>query len=288
MTKCGVYEIVNTENMHRYVGSSVNIRRRWSEHKRKLRSGKHHSRYLQRAWDLYGASSFKFRVLTKIANPDDRIEVEQQFIDDLQPEYNMTPNASSPGGFEITDSTRELHSKNGKRMMKNPVIKKKCIDALRSDKAKEGLERWHSSEECKRMARKRYERIKHLLHQKKELVCIQCGKKYIGEKGLFCSAACRAKHRRDSGVDDEIRTCIVCGSEFTINKYSNTSTCSRACASSKPVVQINKEGKVINSFNSAKLASVKTGIDWSNIGRACRGDYKTAGGYVWRYAEDGQ
>ncbi|HOJ02092.1 MAG TPA: NUMOD3 domain-containing DNA-binding protein [Anaerolineaceae bacterium] len=32
----GVYEIVNTVNGHRYIGSSANISKRWNEHKRKI------------------------------------------------------------------------------------------------------------------------------------------------------------------------------------------------------------------------------------------------------------
>lgn len=36
-------------------------------------------------------------------------------------------------------------------------------------------------------------------------------------------------------------------------------------------------------FNCAKSATIKLGIDNSDIGKACRGKLKTAGGYHWRY-----
>lgn len=46
----GIYEIVNTINGKRYVGSAVSLKRRWVDHRRDLRAGKHHSRHLQNAW----------------------------------------------------------------------------------------------------------------------------------------------------------------------------------------------------------------------------------------------
>ena len=45
----GVYAIHNTVNDKIYVGSSRNIQKRFSTHKRQLRDDIHHSRYLQRA-----------------------------------------------------------------------------------------------------------------------------------------------------------------------------------------------------------------------------------------------
>ena len=47
----------------------------------------------------------------------------------------------------------------------------------------------------------------------------------------FCSNKCKSAWRRQSGVDDEHRTCVVCGGEFVVNKYSKTLCCSRKCSS---------------------------------------------------------
>ena len=67
------------------------------------------------------------------------------------------------------------------------------------------------------------------MHKRRLIVCDQCGKEYMGEKGRFCSNSCKSKWRRESGIDDEIRKCIVCDEEFSVNKYSDTVTCSRSC-----------------------------------------------------------
>ena len=39
-------------------------------------------------------------------------------------------------------------------------------------------------------------------------------------------------------------------------------------------------------YDCAKSASLALGIDNSDIGKACKGKLKTAGGYHWRYADD--
>lgn len=74
--------------------------------------------------------------------------------------------------------------------------------------------------------------------------CEQCGAPYEtrGRRGTnntggatatrFCSNNCKSAWRRASGVDNEQRTCQVCGNEFTANRYSRSRSCSRACGSS--------------------------------------------------------
>lgn len=51
---------------------------------------------------------------------------------------------------------------------------------------------------------------------------------------------------------------------------------------SRPVLQIDGD-RIIARFESAKAASLATGIDHSHICDAARGKYKTAGGYKWKY-----
>lgn len=55
----GVYVLENVLNGKIYVGSSKNIARRIYEHFKDLKGGRHHSIHLQRAWNLYGETSFK-------------------------------------------------------------------------------------------------------------------------------------------------------------------------------------------------------------------------------------
>ena len=80
---CGIYIITNTANGKRYVGSSKRIDRRLSHHKWSLRSNRHHSVALQRAWNKYGEESFSFGVAAYVSESD-RIWYEQTFLDSLE------------------------------------------------------------------------------------------------------------------------------------------------------------------------------------------------------------
>lgn len=51
----------------------------------------------------------------------------------------------------------------------------------------------------------------------------------------------------------------------------------------KPIVQKDKSGVIINTYQSAKHAGIELGINQWNIGLCCRGKQKTAGGYKWEF-----
>ena len=50
---CGVY-VITTPNGSQYIGSSINVKHRWVEHKSSLRSQSHRSERLQAAWNKHG------------------------------------------------------------------------------------------------------------------------------------------------------------------------------------------------------------------------------------------
>lgn len=64
--------------------------------------------------------------------------------------------------------------------------------------------------------------------------CGSCGRDYHAGKtwGRWCSAACKERARRASGVDRVARLCTVCGAGFTVEREATTRTCSRECAES--------------------------------------------------------
>lgn len=62
----GIYQIRNIINKEIYIGSSINLEKRKSVHFSLLRSGKHHSIKLQRAFNKYGKENFKFEILELI------------------------------------------------------------------------------------------------------------------------------------------------------------------------------------------------------------------------------
>lgn len=93
----GIYEIVNLNNGKRYVGSAVNLSKRWGVHRSALNNGKHVNLHLQRSWTASGARAFAFAVIEYCEKPV-LIEREQHHIDALKPEYNICSKAGSTLG----------------------------------------------------------------------------------------------------------------------------------------------------------------------------------------------
>ena len=52
----------------------------------------------------------------------------------------------------------------------------------------------------------------------------------------------------------------------------------------KPVLQFSKDGKLIAEYLSLMEAERNTGCPNSNICKCCKGERKSTGGYIWRYA----
>lgn len=101
----GIYEIMNTVNGHRYIGSSVNIYNRWRQHKQELNKNCHHSPILQNAWNKYGEDCFEFKVIENCFFFM-LISREQHYIDTLKPKYNVVLTAGSCLGNKASPETR--------------------------------------------------------------------------------------------------------------------------------------------------------------------------------------
>ena len=84
---CGIYSIT-TPNGSKYVGSSHNIKLRWSEHKSRLRHQKQHSVRLQNAWNKHNGN-LAFEIIL-VCNSEDLEREEQDAINRLNAELNTT------------------------------------------------------------------------------------------------------------------------------------------------------------------------------------------------------
>lgn len=73
----GVYRISCGDRF--YIGSSVDIRARFSNHRSRLRHGKHTNSFLQAVWDKYGEDAFSFNVLVVTERNQTR-SIEQRLL----------------------------------------------------------------------------------------------------------------------------------------------------------------------------------------------------------------
>ena len=56
-------------------------------------------------------------------------------------------------------------------------------------------------------------------------------------------------------------------------------------ANTKPILQFSKSGELIAEYSSLTKASRQTGCSAPNICSCCKGKYKSAGGFIWKYKE---
>jgi len=110
----GIYAIRHIASGRRYIGSVINIEMRWRHHRKHLRKGVHHSRFLQRVWDKHSESSFVFEILELVPDVAVLIEREQHWID-----AEWTGRASIYNVCRIAGSTR------GKRLSEEAIARMK-------------------------------------------------------------------------------------------------------------------------------------------------------------------
>ena len=65
MKNSGIYKIENKLNGKMYVGLTNNIDRRWGEHRKNLKQGKHINQHLQSSVNKYGIENFTFDIIEK-------------------------------------------------------------------------------------------------------------------------------------------------------------------------------------------------------------------------------
>jgi hypothetical protein len=90
----GVYQIKCLPTGKFYIGSSINLRRRWATHRAHLKRQSHHSRHMQNAWNRHGPEAFEFTVLV-YCGADMLLVYEQIMLDSLKPVFNTVPVAGS-------------------------------------------------------------------------------------------------------------------------------------------------------------------------------------------------
>lgn len=95
MKICGIYKIINKLNGKFYIGSSVDIKGRFYNHKSQLDRNIHNNKYLQNSWNKHGGINFEFFII-KECNCENLISEEQ---DELNAHYgkdycyNLSPSA---------------------------------------------------------------------------------------------------------------------------------------------------------------------------------------------------
>lgn len=147
MQQCGIYQITNLINGKQYIGQSINISRRWWEHKARaydINNNCYH-KPLYQAFRKYGLDNFELNIL-ELCEPEKLNEREAYYINLLQ---TVVPN-----GYNILTSSD--------KQVSNILRCKKC-GARISYSASHGLCRTCYSESLRRVERPSRDVLKHLI-----------------------------------------------------------------------------------------------------------------------------
>ncbi|OTA73182.1 hypothetical protein M434DRAFT_88574, partial [Hypoxylon sp. CO27-5] len=104
--KSGVYRWVHIKSGKMYIGSSIDLGRRFSSYfSLKLIENQAKRSIIYKSLIKYGHLEFRLEIL-EFCNSEDVIEREQFYLDALKPEYNILKIAGSRTGFKVLDETK--------------------------------------------------------------------------------------------------------------------------------------------------------------------------------------
>jgi len=155
-----IYQIKNKINNKFYIGSTNNIKKRWNNHRSKLRNGKHENAYLQQAWNKYGENTFEFIVLEEV-NDNNRIEREIYYLNETKCYersigYNFDKNPTDKSGSKNPFYGKK-HSQEVKQKIKiaannrTEETNKRISDSRKGEKSNTAKLTWEQVREIRKL-----------------------------------------------------------------------------------------------------------------------------------------
>ena len=131
----GVYKITNNVTGEFYIGSSVNVKKRWAQHKGPSMWKDRSNSKLYQAMQKYGLDCFSFEILEEV-EPESLRQTEQKFIELLKPTYNQM-------------NAKGLNVERAKA-----TSRKASMKYIQSEKGREYMREYNQSEKGRKACRK--------------------------------------------------------------------------------------------------------------------------------------
>jgi group I intron endonuclease len=184
----GIYEIYNRVTGIRYIGSTLNFKRRWLQHRVKLRRNKHTNLHLQNSWNKHGEQNFEFKIYQFVEPVQEWLDLcEQNAINSivLSNLYNVRIVSRNNKGLKHSQETKEKLRNLHLGTKHTEETKRKISEALKGRKMTLGYK--HSDEMKRRVSEtlkgnSRAKGSKRTDAQKKALAARMIGNKY--RKGI--------------------------------------------------------------------------------------------------------
>jgi group I intron endonuclease len=166
-SSAGIYRITNIATGDKYIGSAVNLKRRYDFHVYQLEGGSHHNPRMQRAWNKYGSDCFCFEPIEILDNPASLLVKEQEYLTALdvakrKDYYNICGIAGSNLGVKRSDATKTRMS----QAQKGRTFKPETIEKMRQAKLGKALSDEHKKKIGASCAGKKINRPHGIINQK--------------------------------------------------------------------------------------------------------------------------
>ena len=248
---CGIYLITNKITNKVYVGQSINIERRWAEHKARAFNPNNNcfDKPLYRSMRKHGIDNFEMTII---------YECEPNELNEKEAEYIIQYDCITPKGYNVQTAEQVYVPIKPKR-----VCSKCGVEVGYGTKT--GLCFKCHSETTRKVERPTANELKTLL-----------------ENNTFTAVG------RMFGISDNAvrKWCKDYGLPYHSSDYQKPKTKEEKIYK-KRVLQLDKDtDEILNIFESTNDAARSLGKSkGSHITEACQGKIKTAYGYKWQYAE---
>lgn len=246
-----IYKITNQKNGMVYIGSSIEVERRWRQHKEaSINEQDHHYNYpLMIAFREFGIANFTFEVIDTLPTWEAMIEAEHNWIlkeNCVAPDgYNQTDRTDSPMfdpsvARKMSETKREKY---GKRVCEidstNSILM--IWDSLAEAGEATGLDRFKISNVCNGTRLTTGNRVFRFLNEENQII----------------------------------------EPETKVNQVQSN----RITKTSRRVGAYDKNNHLIQEFDSLQLAAQFCGGNSSTISAVCRGKRNSHKNYIWRYLD---
>ena len=244
-----IYKITNQKNGMVYIGSSIEVERRWRQHKEaSINEKDHHYNYpLMIAFRQFGIDNFTFEVIDTLPTWEAMIEAEHNWI--------VKENCVVPNGYNQTHQTDSP--------MLDPIVAKKMSDTKREKYGKRVCE---------------IDSTKNILNIWNSLA--EAGEA-TGLDRFKISNVCNGTrlttgNRTFRFLDNENQ---IIEPEIKVNQVQSN----RITKTSKKVIKMNENNEELQIYDSIALAAADNNCDASGISKVCNGKRNKCGGFKWKY-----
>lgn len=246
-----IYKITNQKNGMIYIGSSIEVERRWRQHKEaSINEKDHHYNYpLMVAFREFGIANFTFEVIDTLPTWEAMIEAEHNWI--------LKENCVVPNGYNQTDKTDSP--------MFDPAIAKKMSNTKREK---------YGKRVCEIDSTKNIINIWNSLAEAGE----DTGLDRFKISNVCNGTRLTTGNRTFRFLDDENQ---IIEPEAKVNKAQSN----RITKTSRRVGAYDKDNNLIQEFDSLQLAAQFCGGNSSTISAVCRGKRNSHKNYIWRYLD---